>query len=140
MNAGRGGAGNYSKVNAKKITSASDATGPASLTKLNSRSSSSSSHIYTSGRGGAGNMSHSESERPMFSFDEELERQRRMQEHAAPVYHVGRGGAGNWASEGVSRSPSHAGDAISVTSGQSVRNSLEGTWNRLRGSFGAHKD
>jgi hypothetical protein len=32
----------------------------------------------------------------MFSFDEELERQRRVLQHAAPVYHYfGRGGAGN---------------------------------------------
>jgi hypothetical protein len=38
------------------------------------------------------------SERPIFSFDEELERQRRMMQNIAPVYHIGRGGAGNYAS------------------------------------------
>jgi hypothetical protein len=36
-------------------------------------------------------------ERLIFSFDEELERQRRVLAHAAPVYHFGRGGAGNHA-------------------------------------------
>ena len=33
-------------------------------------------------------------ERPMFSFDEELERER-LKGEQAPVYHVGRGGQGN---------------------------------------------
>ena len=46
-----------------------------------------------SGRGGAGNAFPA-SERAIFSFDEELERQLRW-ESVAPVYHVGRGGAGN---------------------------------------------
>ena len=47
------------------------------------------------GRGGAGNVHHPPSERAIFSFDEELERQLSQDRHAAPVYHVGRGGAGN---------------------------------------------
>jgi hypothetical protein len=50
-------------------------------------------------------------ERPMFSFDEELERQRRVLQHAAPVYHYfGRGGAGNRAPAG---GPAAAGGAVS---------------------------
>ncbi|KAL8672529.1 MAG: hypothetical protein Q9224_007569, partial [Gallowayella concinna] len=36
--------------------------------------------------------------RPMFKFDEELERERRNSE-VVPVYHVGRGGAGNLVNE-----------------------------------------
>jgi len=46
------------------------------------------------GRGGAGNA-FPVSERAIFSFDEELERQLRWEKDVAPVYHVGRGGAGN---------------------------------------------
>ena len=49
---------------------------------------------FATGRGGAGNI-HPSSERAIFSFDEELERQMSRDRHAAPVYHVGRGGAGN---------------------------------------------
>ena len=51
----------------------------------------------TTGRGGLGNVhAYSEgSERAIFSFDEELERQLRREREVAPVYHVGRGGAGN---------------------------------------------
>jgi len=79
---------------------------------------------------------HHTAERPMFSFDEELERQRRMMEHQTPVYHVGRGGAGNFASEEGSRRASGS-DTSSVSS--RPRNSIEGTWNRLRGSFASAK-
>jgi len=55
---------------------------------------------YTSGRGGVGNYHRltaplPASERTIFSFDEELERDRLFHEHHAPVYSVGRGGAGN---------------------------------------------
>lgn len=84
---GRGGSGNVVSLKNTKTTSSREATGPASLTRLDSRAPS----AFTSGRGGAGNV-HSSSERAMFSFDEELERDLRQ---AAPVYHVGRGGAGN---------------------------------------------
>jgi hypothetical protein len=77
---------------------------------------------------------HHQAERPIFSFDEELERQRRMMEHQTPVYHVGRGGAGNFASESGTRRSS-ASETSSVGSSQGARSSLETTWNRLRGSF-----
>lgn len=83
----RGGAGNVINLKNTKTTDSQTASGPASLTRLDSRFSS----TFKSGRGGAGNI-HSSSERAIFSFDEELERDLRR---AAPVYHVGRGGAGN---------------------------------------------
>jgi len=41
-------------------------------------------------------------ERPIFSFDEELERQRKMLENMVPYVHIGRGGAGNSQTTGVS--------------------------------------
>ncbi|KAL5361403.1 hypothetical protein BJX96DRAFT_151930 [Aspergillus floccosus] len=83
----RGGAGNVISLKNTKTTDSQTATGPPSLTRLDSNVPS----TFTSGRGGAGNV-HSSSERAIFSFDEELEREMRR---AAPVYHVGRGGAGN---------------------------------------------
>lgn len=89
---GRGGAGNTFK--APKTTSGSTAQGPASLFQNGLPQSSSK---FSSGRGGAGNI-HPHSERAIFSFDEELERQttrqRKIDEGA--TYHVGRGGAGNY--------------------------------------------
>lgn len=134
IHSGRGGAGNISHIDPKAVTAGKDATGPPSRTALDGARASNSSHYYATGRGGAGNIHHA-GERPIFSFDEELERQQRMMEHQTPVYHVGRGGAGNFASEGMQRRSSNTSDSSSVVSGQAVRSSLEGTWNRLRGSF-----
>ena len=134
INSGRGGAGNVSHIDPRAVTAGKTAAGPASRTALDGTHASNSAHYYTSGRGGAGNIHHT-GERPIFSFDEELERQRRMMQHQAPHYHVGRGGAGNFASEGMARRSSSGSDGSSVISGQGVRNSLEGTWGRLRGSF-----
>ena len=91
---GRGGAGNVTRV-PKNITSGQDASGPASRIKLSPPPSNA---LFTSGRGGAGNI-HREKERAMFSFDQELVQQERLREHAAPVYHIGRGGAGNLVEE-----------------------------------------
>jgi hypothetical protein len=102
---GRGGAGNYSMA-PPNLTAGPDARGPASRAHIGSVSSSSSSSRSTSfhsGRGGAGNV-HPSTERAIFSFDEELERQLSQDRKAAPVYHVGRGGAGN-ISGGVSAYP-----------------------------------
>ena len=58
---------------------------------------------------------HLASERAMFSFDEELERQRLAE---APVYHVGRGGVGNAVDE---RNPNggRMGSTRSLRSGRS---------------------
>jgi len=80
-------------------------------------------------------------ERPIFSFDEELELQRRMMKHQAPVYHIGRGGAGNFGSEGVvdslaDRRSSSGSGASTSSRGSAGSGSVAGrTWNRLRGSF-----
>lgn len=93
--AGRGGAGNVFKTG--KTSDASTARGPASIFGTLPQSSSSK---FSSGRGGAGNI-HSNSERVVFSFDEELERQASRETKAkemGAVYSVGRGGAGNYAS------------------------------------------
>ncbi|ETI24912.1 hypothetical protein G647_04282 [Cladophialophora carrionii CBS 160.54] len=101
ISTGRGGAGNAIR------TRGADATAPAaaaairaslatSKTSPSSVSTHSSTHRQwsTGGRGGAGNVFPA-SERAIFSFDEELERQLRRERDVAPVYHVGRGGAGN---------------------------------------------
>jgi hypothetical protein len=137
IHSGRGGAGNISHIDPKSVTSGADATGPASRAALKGTvhpTATNSTPYYATGRGGAGNMHHSQ-ERPIFSFDEELERQRKMMEHQAPVYHVGRGGAGNYANEYASRSQRSSTASQASSSGGSVRGSLEGTWNRVRGSF-----
>jgi len=136
IHSGRGGAGNITHIDPSKVTSGSDATGPASRTKLTSTGSTTANPYYASGRGGAGNM-HYQQERPIFSFDEELERQRKMQQHQAPIYHVGRGGAGNYAND-YGRRASERSDTSS-TSDHSVRHSMEAGWNRLRGSFTKHQ-
>lgn len=83
---GRGGAGNYRKVSPAEIARAAPSAAPVV--------SSTSSKLFFGGRGGAGNV-HPSTERAMFSFDEELERDRLIHEHSAPVYSIGRGGKGN---------------------------------------------
>lgn len=91
---GRGGVGNSFRVPA--TSTGATAKGPASLFTHGLPQSDSK---FSSGRGGAGNIRAS-SEKAVFSFDEELERQntreRKFQEGA--VWHTGRGGVGNWAS------------------------------------------
>ena len=56
---------------------------------------------------------HQASERAIFSFDEELERQKTG---SAPVFHVGRGGAGNLIDERKSSRAERQGSASSVVS------------------------
>lgn len=95
IHAGRGGAGNYARYNFNDLTLGPIASGPASRGRISPPPSNGS---FTTGRGGAGNtFSRRDSQRAMFSFDEELERQAKVVENAsrAPVYHIGRGGAGN---------------------------------------------
>jgi len=112
ISTGRGGAGNAIRTHPSQITRGADARGPAAAAAAiraslsSTKSSPPSSHYtsstkststynyITSGRGGAGNAFPA-SERAIFSFDEELERQLRLESDVAPVYHVGRGGAGN---------------------------------------------
>jgi len=93
IHAGRGGAGNTFK--APKTSSGAIARGSASLFETGLPATSSK---FSSGRGGAGNI-HLTSEKAIFSFDEELDRQstRERKLQAGAVYHVGRGGAGNYA-------------------------------------------
>lgn len=135
MHSGRGGAGNYSQVNPEKITAGQSASGPASIRPLKPASPNS---YFASGRGGAGNI-HREKERAIFSFDEELEWQRRMTEHQAPIYHVGRGGAGNLVDEVRPRMDSRSSASSTSSAGSNfndrVRDSVDGAWNRIRGSF-----
>jgi hypothetical protein len=129
---GRGGAGNIRHVDATALTDGQTATGPASRVKLPSHSPTA---YFTAGRGGAGNV-HREKERAIFSFDEELERQRKMMEHQAPVYHVGRGGAGNLVDELHPRS-TRSGSADSTISNDSSRprRSIDTAMNRLSRAF-----
>ncbi|EHY58794.1 hypothetical protein HRR83_007521 [Exophiala dermatitidis] len=91
LSTGRGGAGNVTKA-PPSVTPGSDAKGPASRIWVEQPETN--RKTFIAGRGGAGNV-HPASERAIFSFDEELERQLSQERHAAPVYHVGRGGAGN---------------------------------------------
>ncbi|KAE8148980.1 hypothetical protein BDV25DRAFT_157165 [Aspergillus avenaceus] len=135
LHTARGGAGNVISLKNTKTTDSQTATGPASLTRLDSRAPT----TYTSGRGGAGNV-HSSSERAIFSFDEELERDLRR---AAPVYHVGRGGAGNMVfsdnDSSLSRKFSISSNATSSSTGstsstrEKALRGLEKGWGKLRG-------
>jgi Protein of unknown function (DUF3602) len=69
----------------------------------------------------------------MFSFDEELARQRARELHAAPVYHVGRGGAGNYAK-------SEKGSSISGEGRKSVDSQYsQQSYNSVRSVSGADR-
>ncbi|KAF2475442.1 uncharacterized protein BDR25DRAFT_102789 [Lindgomyces ingoldianus] len=129
--AGRGGAGNITRVNPKHVTSGPDASGPASLVKLTPPPSNA---LFTTGRGGAGNV-HREKERAMFSFDEELAQQERLREHAAPVYHIGRGGAGNLVDEMHPRTSRQNSTSSTDSAESGVRHSIEGAWHRVSKQF-----
>ena len=126
VHSGRGGAGNTFK--APKTSSGTSARGPASLLETGLPKSTS---RFSSGRGGAGNI-HEPSERAIFSFDEELERQstreRRLKESG--VWHVGRGGAGNYA---VARAGSGRKD--STSSADSDASAKSGFFGRLSHTF-----
>jgi hypothetical protein len=69
------------------------------------------------------------SERAMFSFDEELTRERAREEDAAPIFHVGRGGAGNFAKR------NSADDGSSRHSEESARSGFEQIWGKISGTF-----
>ncbi|EXJ88790.1 hypothetical protein A1O3_01854 [Capronia epimyces CBS 606.96] len=97
---GRGGAGNVTKA-PSSVTQGNNASGPAS--RIWTEAPQTQRKTFIAGRGGAGNV-YPASERAIFSFDEELERQLSQERHAAPVYHVGRGGAGNIKASGTSAS------------------------------------
>jgi hypothetical protein len=130
----RGGAGNTVKSSFSKPFTTSVSTSRSSLDHKQPAT-------FKSGRGGAGNY-HYSSERAIFSFDEELERQMRQQAAMAPVYHVGRGGTGNMIyadSSSTRRKDSETASARSTSSAESgadvaakgVRRSLEKGWAKV---------
>lgn len=136
MHTGRGGAGN---IVSRDTTPESATEGPTPLARHDTHPP----KAFISGRGGAGNV-HDISERAIFSFDEELERQMRREKEVAPVFHIGRGGAGNtiepdghelaW----KPRRLSTVGTTSSTESGadrmiQRARRSFEAGWGKLAG-------
>jgi hypothetical protein len=126
VHGGRGGAGNYRRVDPSKRTAVPRPNGRAS--SINSQKSAVSA-VYSCGRGGAGNMIPG-TERAIFSFDEELTRERVREEAAAPIYHVGRGGAGNFAKRELGDD-----SASRLSSSDSVRSGIEQIWGKISGSF-----
>jgi hypothetical protein len=135
----RGGAGNTFKA----TSSANSFTIPVSIPRKSVEHKQPST--FKSGRGGAGNV-HQSSERAIFSFDEELERQMRQQEAMAPVYHVGRGGVGNMIytdSSSARRNDPETSSTRSTSSVESgadtatrtVRRSLEKGWSKVAERF-----
>lgn len=131
MHTARGGAGNVISLRDTLTTPGESATGPASLTRLDTHPP----KTFTSGRGGAGNV-HDISERAIFSFDEELERQMRREKEVAPVFHIGRGGAGNVvAPEGFEFVRRRAGGSLGSSS--SASSNTDRLANRARRSFEA---
>lgn len=135
----RGGAGNVIKTNStSKYGSTSTSASHPSI------SSSNPPKTFISGRGGAGNIYHN-SERAIFSFDEELERQMRQQDAMAPVYHVGRGGAGNmsYVDASMRRKNSETASARSTSSNESgadiatrsIRRTLGNGWAKVSERF-----
>lgn len=128
---GRGGAGNIFK--APKTSNGTTAKGPASLFGDGLPASSS---RFSAGRGGAGNI-HESTERTIFSFDEELERQvtREQREKEGSVGHTGRGGAGNW----IAEQPSSGGRRKDSTgSGDSSSVRRPNFFGRLSATFDRH--
>ncbi|KAL8693988.1 MAG: hypothetical protein Q9218_001287 [Villophora microphyllina] len=120
---GRGGAGNFTRPPPpSSLPSTTTVVHPSSSSTFSS--SSSKHNKYITGRGGAGNVHAASEERPMFKFDEELERERRSSDYV-PVYHVGRGGAGNLVNEmGMARRDSDA-SGRSSTSREGMRESWD---------------
>jgi len=107
---GIGGAGNY-----RKLTPSEIATPKPKNIDLKTQA-----RPFYGGRGGVGNT-HSASERAIFSFDEELQRDKLRRESVAPMYAVGRGGAGNILPL----------DDEAIASGDEENVSLEGSVRRL---------
>lgn len=136
IHTGRGGAGN---VVSRPDATAESTRDPTSLPRHDTHPP----KAFISGRGGAGNV-HDISERAIFSFDEELERQMRLEKEVAPVFHIGRGGAGNTIDpDGLDLAWKHRGLASvgtnsSIESGadrlmHKARRSLEMGWGKLAG-------
>lgn len=121
---GRGGAGNYKRYKAEDLTSGPTATGPASRVSLPQPFKRQTA--IPSGRGGAGNMVKPyDAEERVFSFDEELVRQR---QNSTPIYHIGRGGAANWVDESRERKSSRT---ESVSSDDSASSKVRGALGKV---------
>ncbi|KAL6721436.1 hypothetical protein ACLMJK_000539 [Lecanora helva] len=88
---GRGGAGNRTSRPSTLPPSTLKATNTHDLHTTHPQNHGMPS--YSTGRGGAGNMHSADTDRRIFSFDEELAKQGKA--IASPVYHIGRGGQGN---------------------------------------------
>ncbi|KAI9825004.1 MAG: hypothetical protein M1819_006515 [Sarea resinae] len=139
IHSGRGGAGNVVHVPANSTTPSTTASGPAARIPLPAPPA---NERFAAGRGGFGNM-HTNSERAIFSFDEELERQRAIAGREAPVFHIGRGGAGN-AVDDHPRPRSGRLNSIDSTAsrdsddsgaGARARRSIDGVLDRLSHTF-----
>lgn len=125
---GRGGAGNYKRYKAEDLTSGPTATGPASRVSLPQTFKRQAA--VPAGRGGAGNMvKRHEAEERVFSFDEELVRQR---ESSTPIYHIGRGGAANWVDETRSSKSTRT---ESVSSDDSTSSKVRGALGKMTRKF-----
>ena len=133
VHTGRGGAGNVTRnwpsaapthytthKNLCFIQSQEPYPMPNNLSSISTRPSQRKAHIF--GRGGFGN-SHPASEQAMFSFDEELERVRKVTEAMVPIYHIGRGGHGNTTYSAASSTRNSC--ASSTNSDRGFRSSLE---------------
>ncbi|CUS15632.1 unnamed protein product [Tuber aestivum] len=108
--------------------------------------------FFSTGIGGAGNIRH-KSERAIFFFDEELEKEKVIRENRAPVYSIGRGGAGNIVStESLPKTGSNGASVDSMLSVSSIqpeaavdgaeegkvvlKSGADRAWNRVRGFLG----
>ncbi|KAI5805560.1 hypothetical protein DFH27DRAFT_377592 [Peziza echinospora] len=123
---GRGGAGNYRRASKSELASRTTTITAAPLPP-----NTASNKIFFGGRGGAGNA-HPSAERAMFSFDEEIERDRLIHSHHAPVYSIGRGGKGNLVSCDDIATKSF------YSNGQSPRNSQDDAEASPRSSTSSH--
>lgn len=130
---GRGGAGNYKRYKAEDLTPGPNATGPASRVSLSQPFKGHTAVI--AGRGGVGNIVRSQdTEERVFSFDEELVRQR---QNSTPVYHIGRGGAANWAVDEDARpsTSSRQGSSGSISSDGSSTSKVRGALGKVTRKF-----
>jgi hypothetical protein len=125
---GRGGAGNYHTLKETVLPQPPNTINPQQQPQRS----------FFGGRGGAGNV-HAPGERTMFSFDEELERDRLFHEHHAPVYSVGRGGAGNMVPNDAISTRSHYSHRSSSSAASSAAHSERSTFSTKRLSSGADK-
>ncbi|PUU81416.1 hypothetical protein B9Z19DRAFT_610499 [Tuber borchii] len=145
----RKGGSNYRRI----TFSLTNTTPPSSLHPDSPSPSPASSQFFSTGIGGAGNIRH-KSERAIFFFDEELEKERVIRENRAPVYSIGRGGAGNMVStESLPRTGPNCASVESLLSEEGsiqsetetkvpeegkvvLKSGADRAWDRVRGFLG----